>query len=181
MKRKRGTSRAPQSVSPESWPAANVEMRDISALKLRSSNPNVHTLEQIEQICASMRKFGWTMPILIDEEDFVLAGEGRVRGGRLLGYTKAPCTIARGWSDAEKSAYVIADNQLTRNSEWDRKRLRSEVRGLVAAAFDVQLIGLDAKDLEKLVIDPSSEPSEPTEVTMQRCPTCGGLRRKGEK
>jgi ParB-like chromosome segregation protein Spo0J len=181
MKRKRGGSRRQANSEPKHWPAANVEMRRISELKPRATNPNTHSLEQIEQLCDLMEEFGWTIPILIDEKDEILAGEGRWRAGRIKGYAEAPTIVARGWSDAQKAAYVMADNQVARNSKWDPKMLKSEVRGLVAAEFDVGLLAFDSSDLERLMIDPAQTSSEPTEVTMQRCPTCGGLRRKSEK
>lgn len=154
-------------------------MRPIGSLVLRTENPRVHTLEQIEQLSASMRRWGWTMPVLVDEESRVIAGHGRLRAARLMGFTEAPVVVCRGWSEDEKRAYVIADNQLASNSEWDAKKLRVELRALVASDFDVQLIGISDDDLQKLVLDPAEQPAgEPTDVHMKRCPTCGGLRRQ---
>lgn len=130
-----------------------------------------------------MKRFGWTIPVLIDEEGGILAGHGRVRAARLMGFTEAPVVIARGWSEEEKRAYVIADNQLAANSEWDTKLLRGELRSLVAADFDMTLIGISDEDLSKLVIDPKAPPEgEGTEdVHMIRCTACGSLRRKTDK
>lgn len=165
-----------------SWPAGSSELRPIATLKLRDGNPNKHSLEQIEQISASMQRFGWTIPLLVDEEGLVIAGHGRLRAARLMGYTQAPVVVARGWSDDEKRAYVIADNQLTRNSEWDRSLLRLEVRELAANGFDLTLTALSTDDLQKLSLE-SSRPEtsiEPEDVHMKRCPTCGSLRRKTE-
>jgi ParB-like chromosome segregation protein Spo0J len=166
--------------SERQWPAALTEMRPIASLTLRETNPRAHSLEQIEQISASMRRFGWTMPVLIDESGVILAGHGRVRAARLMGKTEAPCVIARGWTEEEKQAYVITDNQLAANSEWDRKRLGGELRKLVAADFDMTLIGFGDDELSALVIDtkkPGAEDAEPEDVHMKRCPTCGSLRR----
>jgi ParB-like chromosome segregation protein Spo0J len=162
------------------WPASVSEKWPISKLQLRSTNPRSHSLEQIEQICASMKRFGWTIPVLIDEEGVILAGHGRVRAARLMGFAEAPVVIARGWSEDEKRAYVIADNQLAANSEWDPKQLRGELRALVASEFDMTLIGISDEDLSKLVIDPKAkEDEEGTEdVEMTRCKACGSLRRK---
>lgn len=165
------------------WPANVSEIRPIGMLKLRETNPNKHSLEQIEQISASMKRFGWTIPVLVDENDEVLAGHGRVRAARLMGYTEAPVVIAKGWSEDEKRAYVIADNQLARNSEWDTKLLRGELRALVANEFDMKLIGISDEDLQKMAFDPepkTAAEAEPEDVHMKRCPTCGSLKRKIE-
>jgi hypothetical protein len=88
--------------------------------------------------------------------------------------------VARDWSDAKKRAYVIADNQLARNSKWDNKLLKAEVRDIVAAGFDVELLAFDTAALEKLMIDQQPETEEATDVHMKRCPTCGRLSRKVE-
>lgn len=165
------------------WPAAVTEMRDIATLTLRESNPRSHSLEQIEQISASMRRFGWTMPILIDENGVILAGHGRVRAARLMGRTEAPCVVAREWTEEEKQAYVITDNQLAANSEWNKKQLGTELRKLVAADFDMSLIGFGDEELSQLVLDPkkpAAELEEPEDVHMKRCPVCGSLRRSTE-
>lgn len=162
------------------WPASAPEMRKISDLRLRDENPRSHTLDQIEQISDSIKRWGWTIPVLIDESGLIIAGHGRVRAARLMGYTEAPCVVARGWTEDEKRAYVIADNQIAQNSEWDQKRLRTELRALVAADFDLPLIGFTDGELTKLMVDPSAigRSSAPEEVTMYRCPACGKLNRK---
>lgn len=158
------------------WPAALVEWRDVGKLKLRKTNPNTHTLEQIEQIGASLREWGWTFPILIDENDEILAGHGRVRAARMAGsdFAQCPVVVARGWSEAKKAAYVIADNQIARNSEWDPKLLRSEFAALKAGAFDVELLGFSEDELNKLVIGTTEkEAGDPETVIMEKCPHCG--------
>lgn len=159
---------------------AETAIRKISELKLRDTNPRTHSLEQIEQISASMKKFGWTIPILVDENDVILAGHGRVRAARLMGYTEAPVVIARGWSEEDKRAYVITDNQLAANSEWDTKRLRSELRALTAADFNMELVGFTDEELSKLVLDTDAEKklAEPDEYTVVKCPHCGRTSRK---
>lgn len=184
----RGGSKPPQgpvapSAAPEIlWPATASEIWPLPKLQLRANNPRSHSLDQIEQISASMKRWGWTIPVLIDEAGVILAGHGRVRAARLMGYTEAPVVIARGWTEDEKRAYVIADNQLANNSEWDAKLLRAELRSLVAADFEMSLIGITDEDLQKMVIDPPEKTTapEPEDVHMKRCPACGSLRRKKE-
>ena len=98
------------------WPASNVEMRAIAGLVPYARNSRTHSPEQVDQIAASMREWGWTNPILVDEKDTIIAGHGRVLAAQKLGLTDAPVMVARGWSDAQKRAYVIADNKLALNA-----------------------------------------------------------------
>lgn len=163
------------------WQAQEIVTVKLSELQLNEHNPREHTLEQIEQISRSMDAFGWTIPMLIDENKVLLAGHGRVRAARLKGWVEGPAIFARGWSEDQKRAYLIADNQIAANSTWDRKRLQSELRGLMAADFDMDLLGFSDEEFGKLVIDPVAvTPGQPQEVTMQICPTCGRGKRKVE-
>lgn len=177
---KRGKTAAPEKPAARLWPARMGEIRPIQQLKLRDENPRSHSLEQIEQIAESIKRWGWTMPVLVDENDLIIAGHGRVRAARLMGFTEAPVVVAKGWSEEEKRAYVIADNQIAQNSDWDPKRLRAELRALVAADFNLELVGFTDQELSKLTIDAPAAPAstEPTELTMVRCQTCGHLSRK---
>lgn len=125
------------------------EMRNIDGLKSRR-NARLHSTDQIRSISRSMQKFGWTTPILIDEEDTVLAGYGRVEAARSLGIAEAPVMIARGWSDAEKRAYMLADNQIALQAGWDEALLRIELDELKLLDFDLSLIGFDPIDIKNL-------------------------------
>lgn len=163
------------------WPAAAVEMKKLSEIKERKNNPNTHDLEQIEQLVKSLRTFGWTMPMLVDEEGVLVAGHGRRRAALLLGYDMGPVIVARGWSEDMKRAYCVADNKLARNSEWDQKLLRAELKGLIAIDFDMELVGFTADELNELIIDPAtleSNDGKAEEVTMKKCPTCGRYSQK---
>lgn len=166
----------------QNWPAQTVEMREIGDLKLNDHNPREHTLDQIEQISASMERFGWTIPVLVDEENVIIAGHGRVRAARLKGWRQAPVMVARGWTSEQKRAYLMADNQIAANSSWDRKMVQGELRSLMAADFDVALIGFSEAELSKLMIDPKkASTDQPEEFTVQVCPTCGRAKRKVEE
>ena len=90
----------------------------IDRLRPYERNSRRHSHEQIEEIAASIRQWGWTMPILAADDGMVLAGHGRLAGGKLLGFTEVPVILARGWTEQQKRAYVITDNRLT-----DVKRL----------------------------------------------------------
>src|ERR1043165_7394931 len=99
-----------------SWPADQIERRPIGKLIPSARNARTHSPEQVEQIAASIREWGWTMPVLIDEVGGILAGHGRVLAARRLGVSEVPVIIARGWSDAQKRAYILADNKLAENA-----------------------------------------------------------------
>ena len=94
------------------WPAFNVERRAISELKPYLNNARTHSKEQVAQIVASMKEWGWTQPVLVDEAGMIIAGHGRVQAAKVLGVSEIPTIVARGRSDAQKRAYVLADNQL---------------------------------------------------------------------
>lgn len=132
------------------WPIEQVERRPIDSLIPYARNARTHTDEQVQQIAAAIREWGWTMPVLIDDQGQIIAGHGRVLAARLLGITEIPVIVARGWSEPQKQAYVIADNKLTLNSGWDEKLLRLEASELKALGFDLALTGFSALDLGQL-------------------------------
>jgi ParB-like chromosome segregation protein Spo0J len=161
------------------WPALAIEMRELRQIRLNEENPRAHSLEQIELISDSMQEFGWTVPMLVDEDNVLLAGHGRLRAAKLKGWREGPVIVARGWTEQQKRAYLVMDNQLAARSDWDKVALRSTLRSLQAADFDMKLIGFTSEDLNKLVLEPATlESAEPAEVIMKRCPTCGHLTRK---
>ena len=101
------------------WPADKVERRPISELIPYARNSRTHSDAQVAQIAASIREWGWTMPILVDEDGNVIAGHGRIMAAQKLGIADVPCMTATGWSEAKRRAYVIADNKLALNAGWD--------------------------------------------------------------
>src|SRR5690242_8004461 len=101
------------------WPANQIEQREVGALRPYERNPRKHSREQLHQIAAAIQEWGWTMPVLVDEDNGIIAGHGRVEGAKLIGVTTVPVIVARGWSDEQKRAYVIADNRLSETSTWD--------------------------------------------------------------
>jgi ParB-like chromosome segregation protein Spo0J len=94
----------------------------------RDNNPRTHSPEQVAQIAASIREWGWTNPILVDGEGGILAGHARVQAARKLRMTEVPVIVLRHLSEAQRRALVIADNQLALNSGWDEEMLRIELR-----------------------------------------------------
>ena len=104
----------------QEWPADNVSRKPIKDLIPYARNSRTHNEIQVKQIQASMREWGWTNPIIIDEAGGIIAGHGRVLAAQAEGYTEAPCITATGWTEAQKKAYIIADNKLALNAEWTR-------------------------------------------------------------
>jgi DNA modification methylase len=149
------------------WPADKVERRPLDVLIPDARNARKHSAEQVAQIAASMREWGWTNPVLIDEGDRVIAGHGRILAAGRLGFTEAPVMVAEGWTEAQKRAYIIADNQLALAAEWDMNLLASEVQGLADWSFDLSLLGFS--DLDALLAgednagltDPDEAPALP--------------------
>lgn len=122
-------------------PADKVERWDINRLIPYARNSRTHSDAQVAQIAASIREWGWTTPILVDEAGGIIAGHGRLQAARLLKMTEVPVVIASGWSDAQKRAYVIADNKLALNAGWDDDLLKIELAELKNQEFDLTLLG----------------------------------------
>ena len=135
----------------EHWPADHVERWSLERLVPFARNARTHSDAQVGQIAASMREWGWTNPVLVDEAGTIIAGHGRIEAARMLGLTEAPVMIARGWSEPKKRAYVIADNKLALNASWDDALLAAELTDLQDLAFDLDLIGFDVPELERLL------------------------------
>src|SRR5271165_2549098 len=123
------------------WPADKIERRKVAELVPSAQNARTHSPEQVAQIAASIERWGFTTPILLDEGGGIIAGHGRVLALKKLGVEEAPCMVARGWSEAEKRAYMIADNKLALNAGWDDGLLKVELSDLGAEGFDLGLTG----------------------------------------
>jgi ParB-like chromosome segregation protein Spo0J len=127
-----------------------VDYRDIATLIPYARNARVHDDAHVAQIAASIREWGWTMPVLVDEEGGIIAGHGRVLAGQKLGIVNVPVIVARGWSEAKKRAYVLADNKLAINAKWDRDMLTTELAEL-RDVCDLALLGFSTKELSDLL------------------------------
>ena len=119
-------------------------------------NPKAHPDSQIEQLANSIVEWGWTIPILVDEHDNVIAGHGRLYAAQRLGLAEVPCIVARGWSDKQKQAYVIADNKLAENGNWDMGLFYSELKQISDQSFDLNLLGVED---DMVGFSPSLDPS----------------------
>jgi len=125
------------------WAADAIQRKNVKDLIPYDRNSKIHPDTQIEQIANSIREWGWTMPILIDEGGQVIAGHGRLYAAQHLDLKDVPCVIATGWSEDKKKAYVIADNKLAEKGGWDTSLLYDELKTLSVAEFDLSLMGMD--------------------------------------
>lgn len=157
----------------KTWPADAVERRPVAELVPYARNARTHSEAQIGQLAASIREWGWTTPVLVDEAGSIIAGHGRVLAAGRIGLGDVPVMVARGWSEAQKNAYRLADNKLTENGGWDEALLRLEVQDLQALGFDVPLLGFSAQEVARLtdsnpgLTDPDEAPPLPAEPVTQ--------------
>ena len=128
-----------------------IEMRPVGALVPYVNNSRTHNDAQVAQIAASIREFGWTNPVLVDGENGIIAGHGRVMAARVLGLDEVPVIELTHMTEAQKRAYIIADNKLAELAGWDKELLSLELGALKLDGFDIDLIGFDVIDLAKLV------------------------------
>src|ERR1700732_3352618 len=133
------------------WPADRVERWPIGRLIPYARNPRLHSEADLDKLDASIRKWGWTMPVLVDKEGDLIAGALRVRAAIRLGLTEVPVIVARGWSEEEKRAYRLADNQLAARATWDPEQLYNELQDLELGGFDLGLIGFESDQLETIL------------------------------
>ena len=124
---------------------------EVSALIPYAKNSRTHDDAQVAQIAASIKEFGWTNPILVDGDKGVIAGHGRLLAARKLGMTKVPTIELKDMTEAQKKAYVIADNKLALNAGWDTNFLSLELQELKDQDFDLTLLGFDNKELDALL------------------------------
>tara|TARA_Y100000004_G_C8940974_1_gene424186 strand:+ start:1406 stop:1942 length:537 start_codon:yes stop_codon:yes gene_type:complete len=165
----------------EKWAVNNTITKKIDELIPYDSNPRYHSPKQVDQVAKSIEEFGWTMPVLIDENNEIIAGHGRLLAGKKLGLVEVPCIVAKDWSEEKKKAYCIADNKLTENSAWENDFLKLNLEFLKDSGFDLELTGFDKSDLDKLLGDVNFDAGtqdeqsqldtrEPKNVV---CPHCG--------
>ena len=144
-----------------------------------ANNSRTHSEEQVAQIAASIREFGFTNPILIDAEDGIIAGHGRVLAARKLGMAEVPCIRLGHLTEAQRRAYVIADNKLALNAGWDEELLRVELEGLKSLDFDTSLTGFTEDELAALLsistIDPQTDPDETPETPINPVSVLGDV------
>lgn len=135
------------------WPADKVERRPIADLVPYARNARTHSDVQVDQIAASIREWGWTIPVLVDESGMLIAGHGRIMAAHKLGIAEVPVMTAVGWTEAQKRAYILADNQLALNAGWNTDLLSLELADLQLEGFDLDLLGFGDQLTD--LLDPS--------------------------
>ena len=162
------------------WPADKIERKKVDDLIPYARNARTHSDEQVAQLAASIKEWGWTTPVLVDEDGEIIAGHGRVMAARKLGIEEVPTMTATGWSKAQKQAYVLADNQLPKNAGWDMDLLSVEMKDLDSGGFDLSLMGFGDEEMKQWFLDtdfvPESSTKEidPDDYKMGCvCPKCG--------
>jgi DNA modification methylase len=128
-----------------------IVQRKIEDLIPYVKNSRTHSEDQIAQIAASIKEFGWTNPVLIDGDNGIIAGHGRVMAARKLKYKQVPTIELKDLTDTQKKAYIIADNRLALNAGWDNEMLTIELNDLLADGFALDILGFDPKELSALL------------------------------
>lgn len=128
-----------------------LEQVPIDKLVPYARNARTHSKEQIAQLRASLREFGFVSPAVIDADYNILVGHGRIMAAREEGYETVPCVFAENLTEAQKRAYILADNQLALNAGWNEEMLSVELSDLQDQSFDLSLLGFDAGELDKLI------------------------------
>lgn len=133
--------------------ALKITYRDIKALVPYARNARTHSDQQVAEIAASIREFGWTNPVLLDEAGGIIAGHGRVMAARKLGMEQVPTITLGHLTDVQRRAYVLADNKLALNSGWDSDMLRLEIEGLQELSFETSLLGFSEAEINLIMSD----------------------------
>lgn len=137
-----------------------VTFRQVADLIPYVNNSRTHSDEQVLQIASSIKEFGFTNPILTDEDNGIIAGHGRLMAAMKLGLSEVPTIVLEGLTEAQKKAYVIADNKLALNAGWEIDLLKIELNNLDDLDFDLSILGFDEIELSKMFDSDETELSE---------------------
>jgi DNA modification methylase len=149
----------------------NVEYRKVAALIPYARNPRTHSETQVAKIAASIVEYGWTNPVLVDGDNGVIAGHGRLAAARKLGLDEVPVIELVHLSPTQKRAYVISDNRLALDAGWDEELLALELAELSEAGYDLDLTGFDEAEIEGLLTDDGADaPTEADEADSEEIP-----------
>ncbi|EKD0004358.1 ParB N-terminal domain-containing protein [Escherichia coli] len=133
--------------------ALKIEYLPVGKLLRYAKNSRTHSDEQVEQLVNSIREFGFTNPVLIDEKNELIAGHGRLAAAEILEMDKVPAIRLSNLSEKQKKAYRIADNKLALNAGWDMQLLAEEVKELMDDDFDIDLLGFNDAELDEMLSD----------------------------
>lgn len=146
-------------------PVMNVRAADVDKLIPYARNARTHSPAQVQQIASSIKEFGWTNPILVDGENGIIAGHGRLAAAQLLGLKRVPVIELSGLSESQKRAYILADNKLALNAGWDLEMLKVELEELRDLDYDLLLTGFNSVELADMMSPDVPEPKcDPDEI-----------------
>lgn len=151
-----------------------IDYQDVAGLKPRSTNPRTHSKKQISQIGKAIEKFGFTNPVLIDDDNGVIAGHGRLEAAKAIGLSQVPTVRLSNMSEAEIRAYVIADNKLAENAGWDRHLLALELQYLseLDIDLDVTITGFEVPEIDILIgeLGKGTDENDPADQVVEPAP-----------
>lgn len=158
-----------------------VVYRKINDLIPYVSNTRTHSDEQVNQIASSIKEFGFTNPVLIDADGGIIAGHGRVMAAKKLKMAEVPCIVLEGLTEAQKKAYIIADNKLALNAGWDEELLKLEIENLKELDFDIDLLGFSDDELDGLLgVDTTENAGEAVEDEFDETPPENPISKRGD-
>ena len=137
--------------------ASKIEWQSVEKLIPYAKNARTHSDEQVAQIAGSIKEFGFNNPVLVDKDNSIIAGHGRVMAARKLGMDKVPVVILDHLTESQRKAYILADNRIALNASWDSKMLSSELEELEELGIDLSLLGFDDKEISKLLAPETSD------------------------
>ena len=140
--------------------STNMELVNIDRLVPYVNNARTHSAKQVSKLRSSLREFGFINPIIIDKEYGVIAGHGRLMAAKEEGFTEVPCVLVDHLSEAQKKAYILADNRFAQDAGWDEELLRVEIEALQGMDFDVSLTGFEAAEISDLFDNRDAEAKE---------------------
>ena len=137
-----------------------ITVKKVDSLIPYVKNSRTHSPDQVAQIAASIKEFGWTNPILVDGDNGIIAGHGRLMAARKLGHKEVPTIELSELTETQKKAYIIADNRLALNAGWDNEMLTIELNDLLADGFALELLGFDPNEIDSLLTPEEEEIKE---------------------
>jgi DNA modification methylase len=144
-------------------------------LKPYAGNARTHSKKQIQQIAKSIERFGFTNPVLIDDGNGIIAGHGRVLAAKAIGMAEVPCLRLSNLSDADKRAYILADNKLALNAGWDKELLAIELQGLIEAKYDIDLTGFSIGEIDTVIGEAREASTDGNDASENDIPEPAGL------
>src|SRR6267142_1627005 len=146
----------------------NFENRPTNSLRPYSGNARTHSPKQIKQISRSIERFGFNNPVLVDDDNQIIAGHGRVEAAKLLNLKTVPTVRLSHLSEDDKRAYILADNRLAEKAGWDNEFLAIELQHLADVGFDVSLIGFEPAEVDIIIEGIGDESEQPENVVPEK-------------